>query len=87
MLSLLATALVFLGLAVSILGSLFFLIAAFRTSILWGLGVFFFAPVSLGYLILHWDTAKKPFYLQLWGVAFILIAALALEADLPFPLG
>lgn len=50
-------------------GAIWFLVESFRESVLWGLGCFFFSPVSLVFLILHWDVAKKPFGLQLLGIA------------------
>lgn len=62
--------------AIWILGSVFFLVAAFRTSILWGLGVLFFAPIGLVFVIVHWSRAKNSFFWQLWGFAFIAIATL-----------
>ena len=51
----------YLGLAVFFIGGIGFLIAAFRTSILWGLAVLFIAPVAIVYLIVHWQDAKGPF--------------------------
>jgi hypothetical protein len=87
MVSLLASILVILGLIAVLVGSITFIIAAFRSSVLWGVGVLLFGPVSLAYLILHWSEAKKPFFLQLWGIGFIVVAALASEANLPWPLG
>jgi len=62
------------GVAVFILGGLALLVAAFRTSILWGLGCLIFSPLSLVYIILHWGAAKFPFYVQLFGV-FLFLAA------------
>ena len=67
------TLLTYLGLAVFVIGGIGTLIAAFKTSILWGLGCLLLAPVSLIFLILHWDVAKNPFFLQLAGVALMLI--------------
>lgn len=69
----LGTLLTYLGLAVFVIGGIGTLIAAFKTSILWGLGCLLLAPVSLIFLILHWDVAKNPFFLQLAGVALMLI--------------
>jgi hypothetical protein len=86
MVSILASLFVLVGLGVLILGSLAFLIAAFRTSILWGLGVFFFGPLSLVYLIVHWSDAKKPFYLQLCGIGFIILASILSDGQNPWPL-
>ncbi len=65
----------YLGLAVFFIGGIGFLIAAFRTSILWGLAVLFIAPVAIVYLIVHWQDAKGPFKIQVIGFVIMLIAA------------
>ena len=56
------------GLIVAIIGGIWFLIVAFQESVLWGLGCLLFSPVSLIFLIMHWDEAGKPFLVQLAGV-------------------
>ncbi len=63
------------GIGVFIIGGIGLLIAAFRTSILWGLLVLLIAPVAVIYLILHWQDAKGAFKLQLVGGALLLAAA------------
>ena len=68
--------LIYIGLAVFIIGGLGLLIAAFKESILWGLGCLLLAPISLVFLILHWDKAKNPFLLQLVGVAIIFLGSM-----------
>lgn len=68
-------ALAYLGVGVSIIGGIGTLIAAFKTSILWGLGCLLIAPVSLIFLVAHWDVAKNPFFLQLAGFALIFLGA------------
>ncbi|MBS1121662.1 MAG: hypothetical protein H6Q90_3890 [Deltaproteobacteria bacterium] len=74
---------VWAGLILMLLGGVFFIIAAFRESILWGLGVLFLPFVSLIFLVLAWPRAKGPFFLQLYGIAIVLIGVFALEAHLP----
>jgi hypothetical protein len=74
---------VWCGLGLLLIGGLFFIIAAFRESILWGLGVLFLPFVSLVFLILAWPRAKGPFFLQLYGVILVLIGVFALSAHLP----
>ena len=73
-----------LGLVLLVIGGIWFIIAAFKEGLLWGLGVLFVPFVSLGFLILGWPEAKRPFFLQLAGFGLILLAMLALSA--PFPL-
>ncbi len=70
--------LVIIGIFVLVIGSIGFLIAAFKTSILWGLGCLLLSPVSLIFLILHWPVAKNPFLLQLIGVVICIIGAKSL---------
>lgn len=66
----------YLGLALIIIGGIGFLIASFRTSILWGIGCLLFYPISIVFLILHWDVAKNPFLLQLLGVGVVLLGVM-----------
>jgi len=48
-----------LGLGIFIIGRILFLIEAFKTSLLWGLGCVFLAPANIFYLAFHWGNAKK----------------------------
>jgi hypothetical protein len=57
-------------------GAVWFLVAAFMESILWGLGCMFIPFVGLFFLILHWNRAAKPFLLQLAGAGCFLAAIL-----------
>jgi hypothetical protein len=67
--------LMFIGLGIFILGGIAFLIAAFRTSVLWGFSCLFIAPVQIIYLVGHWDDAKKPFFIQIVGAAVMCVSA------------
>ncbi len=67
------------GIGLFLLGYLGFLVAAFRTSLLWGLGMLVFPIVSLIFLILEWDRAKNPFFLKLWGLAFLIVSVVFLD--------
>lgn len=69
--------LAYIGIIVFVIGGIGTLIAAFKTSLLWGLGCLFIAPVSLVFLILHWDVAKNPFFLQLAGFAILVVGSSA----------
>ncbi|WP_240776439.1 excalibur calcium-binding domain-containing protein [Nitrincola alkalilacustris] len=64
---------IYIGLGIFVIGGLGLLIAAFRTSILWGLAVLFIAPVAIIYLIFHWQDAKGPFKLQVFGFAIMAV--------------
>jgi hypothetical protein len=72
------------GLLVMLAGGIFFIIAAFRQSILWGLGVLFVPLVPLIFLIVEWQSAKRPFFWQLWGLALVALGVFALSAHLPY---
>jgi uncharacterized membrane protein YhhN len=65
----------YVGLGIFIIGGIGLLIAAFRTSILWGLAVLLIAPVAIIYLIVHWQDAKGPFKLQVFGLLIIVVLA------------
>jgi uncharacterized membrane protein len=67
-------ALSIIGLILFIVGGLGLLIAAFKTNILWGLGIVVIAPTALVFTVLHWDAAKNPFLLQLLGFVIIFIS-------------
>ena len=63
------------GLGIFIIGGIGFLIAAFRTSLIWGLCCLFISPIQIIYLFVHWDSAKKPFLIQLVGGLVMLTSA------------
>ena len=65
----------YVGLGIFVIGGIGLLIASFRTSILWGLAVLFIAPAAIIYLILHWQDAKGPFKIQVFG--FLIMAVFA----------
>ncbi|PKH86203.1 hypothetical protein [Colwellia sp. Bg11-28] len=66
--------LVFVGLGVLLIGGIGFLITAFKQSIVWGLLCLLVSPVSLLFLIKHWGKAKKTFFIQLAGLAIMIVA-------------
>ena len=66
--------LAYIGIFIVIIGGIGLLIAAFKTSIIWGLACLLVSPVSIIYLILHWSEAKNPFFLQLAGLVIILLS-------------
>lgn len=59
------------GIFIFVLGGLGFLLAAFKTNVLWGLAVLLLPPAALLYLVLHWQDAKGAFKTQLIGVAIL----------------
>ena len=70
---LLPPALIVLGLLLFAFGSLWFLVAAFRVSLWWGLACLLLPVVQLFFLIVHWPHARKPFLLQLAAFAIFIV--------------
>lgn len=64
-----------IGVGIFIVGGIAFLVAAFKTSLLWGLACLLITPITILYLFMHWGDAKKPFLIQLGGVAVIFVAS------------
>jgi hypothetical protein len=79
----LGTIAVWSGLFMMALGAVFFIVAAFRESILWGIGVLCLPILQLVFLVIAWPRAKGPFFMQLYGLAFILLGIFALAGRLP----
>ena len=73
--SILAFLLIGIGGLISLVGVVLFYIAAFKTSIIWGLCCLFLPFVGLVFLILHWDVAGKPFLIQLAGYVPVILGA------------
>ena len=70
-----ATALYFIGLIISLVGGIWILVNAFKTSIWWGLGSLFVPFVSLIFLITHWAVAKRPFLISVAGLVLAIVGA------------
>ncbi|MFT6986803.1 MAG: hypothetical protein ACJAT7_002647 [Psychromonas sp.] len=63
-----------IGVLILVIGGILFLIAAFKESIIWGIACLLITPVVLAFTVMHWDVAKKPFFIQLAGLGVMLIA-------------
>ena len=61
------------GSLVTFVGTIMFLVAAFRQSVLWGLAVLFLPFANIVFLIKYWYEAKKAFFIQLIGVGISII--------------
>ena len=83
MIEALGTLVLLAGALFTVIGGIWFVVNAFRESLLWGIGVLVFPFASLLFLILEWQSAKRPFGLQIFGVVLILFAALVLAVDVP----
>lgn len=71
-----AIAIMIVAYAFILVGGIMMLIEAFRESILWGIACLLLPVVSLFFLIVHWNVAKKGFFVQLIGLAVLVLAAL-----------
>lgn len=67
------------GLLISFIASVMMLVAAFSQHVGWGLGILFFPPVSLLFLFMCWQRARKPF---MWSVAGSLLLAAGMVTGL-----
>ncbi len=76
--SVLGGILMFIGVIVAFVGGIMFLIVAFKQNILWGLGCIFVPFVSLIFLIMYWNDAKKPFLIQLTALPFYILGIVLL---------
>ena len=65
----------YIGLAISLVGFIMMLIAAFNESVAWGLGCLLLAPVGLIFVFTHWHEAKNSFFLQLIGFVIIVLVS------------
>jgi len=75
--------LAFVSYGLLLFGSLMMIVAAFRTGIWWGLGCLLLPIVSLVYLIAHWGNAKNGFFVQLVGLALLVVVAVKAPGHFP----
>jgi hypothetical protein len=68
----LAIALIVIGLLVAIVGGIMLLIAEFREGLMWGLAYLFVPLAGLVFVVVHWDTAKRGFLLNLLGACVVI---------------
>jgi hypothetical protein len=65
------------GMIISLVGSIWFLVVAFKESLLWGLGCLIVPFVGLFFLISHWNEAAKPFGIS-FGGGLLMVIGIAL---------
>lgn len=76
-----ATILLASGFLLYLIGSIGFLLATFRVSLLWGFSCIFLPFVSLIFLFIHWKVALKPFILLLLGLGIIFSGIMLVPTD------
>ena len=57
-------------------GSLYILVRAFTTSVLWGVGCLLISPVMIVFAMLHWDGAKAGVLAAVAGTVVLFLAGL-----------
>ena len=72
-----------LGLLVLVIGTMWFVFAAFMENVLWGLGILFIPPLWLLFLALHTDKAIKPFLTVIFAFALLLIGDVISDLGVP----
>ena len=55
--------------------------------LLWGLAVLIFPVTQIFFLIVHWERARNPFFVTLYGFGALMLAILLANNNLPWPLG
>jgi hypothetical protein len=69
------------ALIINLVASIWFLVAAFRESILWGLAILFLPVAGIVFLIMHWDEVRTPFLLNLLAIMLFVISFFVLPRD------
>jgi hypothetical protein len=64
-----------IGGIVALVGWVMLIIQAFRKSALWGIGSILISPVALVFAIMNWQTAKRPFLIEIAGVVLIILGS------------
>jgi len=67
--------LVVIAMVLLVVGGIWMLIETFKVGLGWGLACLFIPFVSLAFIFLHWDVAKRPFFVNLTGLVLIFIGA------------
>jgi hypothetical protein len=62
-----------LGFVLMTVGGLWFLVAAFRVGVMWGIAVLFIPFANFFFLIQYWYDAKRPFLYHFLGVLLVIV--------------
>ncbi len=72
--------LLIVGYVAMLIGGIWLLVTAFKESVLWGVLSLLVPFAALVFVVKHWDVSKKPFLIQIGGVALV-IAGVMLAPD------
>ena len=62
-----------IGLVIMLVGFIWIVVNAFKTSVLWGLGAFFIPLVAQIFAIMNWETNKTAFLTWLAGLVLYIV--------------
>ncbi|MDW5376004.1 hypothetical protein R6258_03625 [Halomonas sp. HP20-15] len=62
------------GVIIVIFSGVWLLVEAFKVSVAWGVGCFLISPISILFLIKHWDVGKNPFLMNIAGLVLVFIS-------------
>ena len=65
-----------LGWVLAFLGSLWIITLGWQRNVYWGVVCFAFPVIQLVYVAGHWKESKEAFFLQIAGLALVILAAL-----------
>lgn len=66
-----------------LVGGIWLLVAAFKTSVLWGVLSLLVPFASLVFVCKNWDVSKKPFLIQVGGIALIILGVVLSPDAIP----
>ncbi len=69
-------ALMIVGYVGMLVGGIWLLVVAFKTSVLWGVLSLLVPFAALVFVCKHWDVSKKPFLIQVGGIALAVLGVL-----------
>ncbi len=76
------TALVIIALVVNLIGFIWLVVVGFQRSILWGILIFLFSPITaIIFSIMYWYEAKKPFLIYLISSIVFVVGAVMMVSQ------
>lgn len=70
-----------IGIIISAFAGIWFLVVAFKESVIWGLCCLFLPFASLIFLFVHWSEAKRPFLWSLLAIIPLVAGAMLMGPD------
>lgn len=67
-----------IGVILALIGGIGLLIAAFKESVIWGLGCLLVPLVGLIFVVTHWAESKNSFFCQVGGFGCLMLGGMCL---------